>query len=248
MSRNTSPSPIRDVDQHESRAMLSRKRTSTVSPIATVRSPGPLVTCFMTTEYDECVICITQLGFGGYNESVPNRTTCVTSRHNGNAGHMNEERPGVSRHDAVMGGNLLSLAHANAYSELTETVATLVAGEGSTPPLYGGVLRWTVSTLADVVVDKLGSHVRGDRTFELRVRTGSGEQVGPDELPQPESTVVQAVADALAGDYARSRSALDDVVYGMDWTSQMEALVEAVVWLDHLLDTPAVERDDPSPW
>lgn len=161
---------------------------------------------------------------------------------------MNEERHGVTRSDATMGGNLLSLAHANDYAELTRSVATLVGATGAAPPLYGGVLRWTVSTIADVVVDKMGSHVRGGRTFELTVRTDSGEQVGPEDLPQPESNVMKAVVDALAGDDTESRHALDDVVYGMDWASQMEALVEAVIWLDRLLDTPVPDREDTPPW
>ncbi|SUE13807.1 Uncharacterised protein [Rhodococcus gordoniae] len=166
---------------------------------------------------------------------------------------MHEERAGITRSDAVMGGRLLALAHENGYSELTEEVAALVSSAGSdspsriTPPLYGGVLRWTVSTIADVVVDKIGPQVRGDESFELTIRTESGRHVRPEELPQPESTVMKAVVDALAGDSVAARSDLDEVVFAMDWASQMEALVEAVLWLDRLLDTPVPDGND-APW
>ncbi|MGN0124448.1 MAG: hypothetical protein ACI38R_14575, partial [Rhodococcus sp. (in: high G+C Gram-positive bacteria)] len=72
--------------------------------------------------------------------------------------------------------------------------------------------------------------------------------VRPEELPQPESTVMKAVVDALAGDSIAARSDLDEVVFAMDWASQMEALVEAVLWLDRLLDTPVPEGNDTPPW
>ncbi|MEU5840572.1 hypothetical protein [Rhodococcus sp. NPDC047139] len=165
---------------------------------------------------------------------------------------MSEEPAGDPRSDAVMGGRLLALAHENGYSELTEEVAALVSNSGSdsasppTPPLYGGVLRWTVSSIADVVVDKIGPQVHEGETFELTIRTESGRHVRPEELPQPESTVLRAVVDALAGDSVAVRSDLDEVVFTMDWASQMEALIEAVLWLDRLLDTPAPDGDDES--
>ncbi|UYP20720.1 hypothetical protein OED52_09485 [Rhodococcus sp. Z13] len=167
---------------------------------------------------------------------------------------MHEERAGITRSDAVMGGRLLALAHENGYSELTEEVAGLVSSAGTgtpprtNPPLYGGVLRWTVTTIADVVVDKMGAQVRGDESFELTIRTESGRHVRPEELPQPESTVMKAVIDSLSGNVTEARADLDQVVFAMDWASQMEALVEAVLWLDRLLDTPGPQQEDAPPW
>ncbi|WP_241384644.1 hypothetical protein [Rhodococcus sp. CH91] len=173
----------------------------------------------------------------------------------GNSLRMHEERAGITRSDAVMGGRLLALAHENDYAELTEEVAALVSSTDSdsaapsTPPFYGGVLKWTVTTIADVVVDKMGPEVRSDETFELTIRTEEGRQIRPEELPQPEGTVMKAVVDALAGDTTAVRGDLDQVAFAMDWASRMEALVEAVLWLDRLLDTPAPDRnDDAPPW
>lgn len=174
-------------------------------------------------------------------------SACVTTQTDGNSIVMNEESRGTTRGDAMMGGRLLALADGDGYTELTEAVSLLVSGPGAGPPLFGGALRWVVTAIADVVVDKMGPEVEDGEPLTLTLRTGTGENLDLDELPEPESHLMKAVAAVVAGDTDRAFADLDPVM-SMDHTAQMEALLEAVLWLDRILDTPSANAPDTLPW
>lgn len=173
---------------------------------------------------------------------------CVTSHRPGHPNGMNDESPGTTRTDAEIGGYLLALADDKAYNELTEAVGMLISSTDSHPPPYNGVFRWVVSAIADVLVSKCGPEVRGGEGVSLTIRTMGGGVVDLSSVAEPESSVMKAVAAVLAGGASEARVKLGPVGLGMDWMSRLEMLVEAVLWLDKLLDAPASDTPDTFPW
>lgn len=172
----------------------------------------------------------------------------MTSGRPGHPTEMNDKSRGTTRTDAEIGGYLLALADGDAYSELTEAVGVLISSTDSHPPPYGGVFRWVVSSIADVLVSKCGPELRGSEGVALTIRTVGGDEVDLSSLAEPESSVMKAVADVLAGGASEARVKLGPVGLGMDWISRLEMLVEAVLWLDKLLDAPAPNMPDTFPW
>ena len=75
-----------------------------------------------------------------------------------------------------------------------------------------------------------------------------GGVVDLSSVAEPESSVMKAVAAVLAGGASEARVKLGPVGLGMDWMSRLEMLVEAVLWLDKLLDAPASDTPDTFPW
>ena len=175
-------------------------------------------------------------------------TGCVATHSRGHPTEMNDESLGITRTDAEVGGYLLALADGKAYNELTEAVGALISSTDSHPPPYNGVYRWVVSSIADVLVSKLGPGLRGDEGVALTIRTTGGAEVDLSSLEEPESSVMRAVADVLAGGASEARVKLGPVGLGMDWMSRLEMPVEAVLWLDKLLDAPATSTPDTLPW
>ncbi|MFD6855997.1 hypothetical protein ACFWCF_01410 [Rhodococcus sp. NPDC060090] len=142
-------------------------------------------------------------------------------------------------------GHLLVLAGGHDRAALADAVASSVHGNSLTERHhYGAVLEWTVTAIADVIVDKLGPIDSGAETDKvLTLRTPEGENLTIEQLPPPERHVWRAIADNLAGDALRGHRRLRPVVHVSDAEKRTHALIEAVDWLDHLLDMPV--RDEP---
>lgn len=127
---------------------------------------------------------------------------------------------------------------------LSQQVAALVYGTGPGDASYDGVLEWVVTTIAEVITDKMGPIVDGgadDVTgYALTLRTSDGNYLAIEDLPTPDRHVWKAIVEALRGDSQRVQHCLDPVEYGSGPGEQAQALIEAIGWLDRVLDLPAL--------
>lgn len=108
-------------------------------------------------------------------------------------------------------------------------------------PDYGEVLAWVVEAIVDVIIARLGATGPGEM-FILDLRFSDGAPVVVDDLPESERSVLRTVAAFLAEDLAEGRRSLTAAEQQFDLTMRAEALADAVIWLDFLLD---VDLPDP---
>ncbi|EME67213.1 hypothetical protein G352_01202 [Rhodococcus ruber BKS 20-38] len=153
--------------------------------------------------------------------------------------------PAEAPRAAGLGGRLLTFAGDGEFSALSGAVTALVCAPSTDHPGYGDVLEWTVTTTAEVIALKLGPIVNGGiADYHIKIRTPDGRIVEIGELPAPECHLWIAIVDALTGDTHRARHHLAPVVHGTDREGQIRALLEALAWLDRLLDIPAFPEPD----
>jgi hypothetical protein len=96
-------------------------------------------------------------------------------------------------------GHLIALVADRDYAALSAELSPLVQSPGSSlpgPALYGDVLTWVVTALADVVVARLGAAADGE-SFVLEVRTTAGRTVGAGDLPPGQGRVGRSVLALL---------------------------------------------------
>ncbi|MGV9745087.1 hypothetical protein ACWDTG_09240 [Rhodococcus zopfii] len=109
---------------------------------------------------------------------------------------------------------------------------------------YDEVLEWVVTSIAEVITDKMGpiidSEVDGATGYAVTLRTPDRTQPVVDDLPAPERHVWKAIVETLEGDLRRAHNCLDAVEHGSGPGEQDHALIEAIGWLDRLLDLPAL--------
>lgn len=146
--------------------------------------------------------------------------------------------------EARLAGHLLTLVTDREFATLSAELTPLVQPPEADPvrsALYGGVLTWLVTALADVVVARLGSADNGE-AFVLEVHTTTGRTLGAPDLPPREGRFGRAVLALLSGDRATVRTELWDAENETDPTVRATTLVEALIWLDALLgaDTPTL--------
>jgi len=146
-------------------------------------------------------------------------------------------------------GHLLTLVADRHLTALSAELSALVQAPRGQPvrrPLYRGVLTWLVTALADVVVARLGPAQDGE-AFVLEVRTTAGRTVGAGELPPRQSRVGRSVLALLAGDRALARAQLAAAERDPNPAVRATTLVEALIWLDALLDAETPPFPDPLP-
>ncbi|WP_138997936.1 hypothetical protein [Rhodococcus zopfii] len=109
---------------------------------------------------------------------------------------------------------------------------------------YDEVLEWVVTSIAEVITDKMGpiidSEVDGATGYAVTLRTPDRTQPVVDDLPAPERHMWKAIVETLEGDSRRAHNCLDAVEHGSGPGEQAHALIEAIGWLDRLLDLPAL--------
>ncbi|OOL29906.1 hypothetical protein [Rhodococcus zopfii] len=156
-----------------------------------------------------------------------------------------EHDPGDVCHEAGLGGRLLTFAGEGELSMLSDAVSSLVCAPDTDQPRYGDVLEWIVTTTAEVIALKLDPLVRGGiADYAIKIRTSDGQILEIGELPAPECHLWTAVVDVLTGDIRRAHHHLAPVIHAADRDERIRALVEAVAWLDRLLDIPAFPESD----
>lgn len=148
------------------------------------------------------------------------------------------------RPEAVLGGRLLTFAGDGDIVGLSQQVTALVYGVTPGETSYDEVLEWVVTSIAEVITDKMGpiidSEVDGATGDAVTLRTPDGTQLAVDDLPAPERHVWKAIVGTLEGDSRRAHTCLDAVEHGSGPGEQAHALIEAIGWLDRLLGLPAL--------
>jgi hypothetical protein len=135
-------------------------------------------------------------------------------------------------------GHLIALVADRDYAALSAELSPLVQSPGSSlpgPALYGDVLTWVVTALADVVVARLGAAADGE-SFVLEVRTTAGRTVGAGDLPPGQGRVGRSVLALLADDRAAARAQLAAAERESDPAVRATTLVEALIWLNAMLE------------
>ena len=162
---------------------------------------------------------------------------------------MGSDLDGRFRPDAEVAGHLLALVSEHQYAELGRELSSLmappdtVAGRGS---CYGGVLSWLTGAIADVAVARLG-HATNGGSFVLEVRTAAGGSVDARQLPPRQARVGRAVLALLDGDPDAARVQLGAADREPDAEVRVTTLIEALTWLNALLDAPTPALPDPPP-
>jgi hypothetical protein len=167
--------------------------------------------------------------------------------------YMGSDDGGRERPEAgSVAGHLLVLVADRNYAALSAELSSLVqarqswrhARAGRT--LYGEVLTWLVTALADVVIARLGPAEEGE-SFVLEVRTTAGRTVGAGDLPPKQGRVGRSVLALLADDPNAARAHLAAAEREPDPTVRATTLVEALVWLDAMLDAETTAFPDLPP-
>ena len=156
---------------------------------------------------------------------------------------------GGPRPEAEVAGHLLALVSEHRYTALGRELSSLMA-----PPdivsgcggCYGGVLTWLTEAIADVAVARLGRAAQGE-SFILEVRTAAGQVVDARQLPTRRARVARSVLALLAGDPAAARVHLGAAEREPDSEVRVTTLIEALTWLNALLDAPTPALPDPPP-
>lgn len=162
---------------------------------------------------------------------------------------MGSDLGGRFRPEAEVAGHLLALASEHRYAALGRELSSLAAPPGIAPGYghcYGGVLSWLTGAIADVAVARLGPAAEGE-SFVLEVRTGGGQVVDARQLPARQSRVARSVLALLAGDPGAARVHLGAAAREPDSEVRVTALIEALTWLNSLLDAPTPALPDPPP-
>ncbi|TQC42247.1 hypothetical protein EEB14_49885 [Rhodococcus sp. WS4] len=154
----------------------------------------------------------------------------------------NAGRP-TSSSAAALGGRLLQLAGDRDAARFSCEVSRVCAEPHPTDGRsdYGEVLAWVVDAIVDVVIARLGAAGPGER-FILELRFTDGGSVDVDDLPESGRWVLRTVSALLAGDLAEGVRSLTAAEQHFDITMRAEALADALIWLDFLLD---VDLPDP---
>ncbi|WP_072951413.1 hypothetical protein [Rhodococcus koreensis] len=156
---------------------------------------------------------------------------------------------GLAQPEARLAGHLVELLGDRNMSALSVALAPLVRASGPRSPagvLYGGVLRWLVCAIAEVVVARLGVPEEGE-VFVFKVRSSHGRRLGVDELPESGGRVLRSVNALLAGDRPAVRAQLAAAEREPDLVVRAETVVAALVWVDALLDARTPVFPDPPP-
>jgi hypothetical protein len=162
---------------------------------------------------------------------------------------MGSDLEGRFRPEAEVAGRLLTLASEHRYATLGRELSSLAAPPDIVPgpgSFYGGVLTWLTGAIADVAVARLGRAAEGE-AFVLEVRTGGGQVVDARQLPPRQARVARSVLALLAGDPAAARVHLGAAAREPDSEVRVTALIEALTWLNSLLDAPTPALPDPPP-
>ncbi len=141
-------------------------------------------------------------------------------------------------HEARLAGHLVELLGNREMGALSAELSPLVRAPGperARRSLYGGVLTWLVTAIADVITARLGYPENGE-AFVLEVHTTRGRHLGLDEVPASASRILRSVMALLAGDRVGARVQLDAAQSEPSPLVRAETLVDALVWLNVLLD------------
>lgn len=145
---------------------------------------------------------------------------------------------GLAHPEARLAGHLLELLGDRDGAALSAALSPLVRAPGPEPErrsLYGGVLTWLVAAIADVIVARLGYPQDGE-AFVVEVHTTTGRHLGLDEVPASGGRLLRSVMALLAGDRAGARAQLEAAEREPAPVLRAETLVDALVWLNMLLD------------
>ena len=162
---------------------------------------------------------------------------------------MGSDLDGRFRPDAEVAGHLLALVSEHRYAALGRELSSLLAPPDTVPgrgSCYGGVLSWLTGAIADVAVARLGPATDGE-SFVLEVRTPSGGTRDARQLPSRQARVARAVLALLAGDPDAARVQLGAAEREPDSQVRVTTLIEALTWLNALLDAPTPALPDPPP-
>ncbi len=125
---------------------------------------------------------------------------------------MEPNRRSVRPPEAVLGGGrLLTFAGDGDIVGLSQQVTALVYGVTPGETSYDEVLEWVVTSIAEVITDKMGpiidSEVDGATGYAVTLRTPDGTQLAVDDLPAPpERHVWKAIVGTLEGDSRRAHT------------------------------------------
>ncbi|WP_160098453.1 hypothetical protein [Rhodococcus sp. T7] len=146
----------------------------------------------------------------------------------------------------LLAGRLIALVADRDYAALSAELSPLVHAPGNAPGrrgFYGDVLTWLVHSLADVVTARLGTGQKG-QSFVLEVRTTAGRTMGAGDLPPEQGRVAQSVLALLADDRGAARAHLAAAEHEPDPAVRATTLVEALIWLNALLDAETTALPD----
>ncbi|MBC2644325.1 MULTISPECIES: hypothetical protein [unclassified Rhodococcus (in: high G+C Gram-positive bacteria)] len=153
---------------------------------------------------------------------------------------MGSDLEGRFHREAEVAGHLLALVSEHQYAALGQELSALAAPPDTVPgrgSCYGGVLTWLTGAIADVAVARLGAAVQGE-SFILEVRTPAGQVVDARQLPPRHARVARSVLALLADDPGTARVYLGAAEREPDADVRVTTLIEALTWLNALLDAP----------
>ncbi|QYB08000.1 hypothetical protein I1A62_28605 [Rhodococcus sp. USK10] len=137
---------------------------------------------------------------------------------------------------ARLGGRLLTLVGDRDFHALAREISRITCGTGSDASAFTAVVTWMVATIADLVADPTASVTDAVDSFISGVVPVVHDTAElNEELPAPAEWLFTAVVRHLQ---SRHREGSDPPPPAPADTAlvRMQALVEALLWLDALLE------------
>ncbi|QQZ18589.1 MULTISPECIES: hypothetical protein [Rhodococcus] len=134
---------------------------------------------------------------------------------------------------ARCGGRLLELVGDREVEALADEVCQLTCERGRA--LFESVLDWLVMTIAEVVTARAGVTHAVDSFVAVLFIAHDQRGLGQELLPIPARWLLDSVLTIAAHGH-RSQAPLPD---GGEASVRTQILIDAVVWLDYLLDADA---------
>ena len=136
---------------------------------------------------------------------------------------------------AQLGGRLLTLVGDRDFHALAHEISRITCDTGSNGSVFTAVVTWMVSTIADLVADPTASVADAVDSFISVVPVVHDTPEMDDELPAPAEWLFSAVVNHLQSRH-RAGSDPPPPVPADTELARVQALVEALLWLDALLE------------
>ncbi|MDV7086853.1 hypothetical protein [Rhodococcus opacus] len=136
---------------------------------------------------------------------------------------------------AELGGRLLTLVGDRDFQALAPEISQIACDHGSDRSAFTAVVAWIVTTIADLIADPASSVNDAVDSFISVVPVVHDTAALNEELPAPAEWLFTAVVRHLQSRH-RAGSDLPPPVPADTALTRMQALVEALLWLDALLE------------
>ncbi|SEC72340.1 hypothetical protein [Rhodococcus koreensis] len=136
---------------------------------------------------------------------------------------------------AQLGGRLLTLVGDRDFHVLAREISRITCGTGSDGAAFTAVVTWMVATIADLVADPTASVTDAVDSFISVVPVVHDAPELDDELPAPAEWLFSAVVSHLQGRHGAGSGSPPPVPADTE-LARVQALVEALLWLDALLE------------